>query len=424
MNFPRKIYCIGIGGIGLSALAQYLKALGHDVTGSDREASRVTELLESKGIRVAVPQDAKNIQEGMGLVIYSAAVPEDNPERIRARELGIPQMNYFEALGKATEGKRVVAVAGTHGKTTTTAMIAKILADAEHSPSAIVGSIVTDFGSNFLEGSSDIVVVEACEYKRHFLQLAPEVLVITNIELDHTDYYKDLDDLIAGFRSLAQKARVVVADSSNPSVAKALAGLSAVVEYSGAQAPELQLIGEFNRMNARAAKSAVRALDPDLTEEEIDASLKAFKGTWRRFEYKGTTASGALVFDDYAHHPTAIRKTLEGARGKFPGKKIIVAFHPHLYSRTKDLFEGFTEELAKADAVVLAPIYPAREVDTGEVSSELLAEAIRSTNPNAQAVGGFKEVERYLDESGGEGDIIITMGAGDIYKVADKLVHP
>ncbi len=424
MESPEKIYCIGIGGIGLSALAQYLKALGHDVKGSDREASRVTELLESKDIPVAIPQEAENVRGDTQLVIYSAAVPEDNPERVRARELGIPQASYFEALGKATEGKRVIAVAGTHGKTTTTAMIAKILADAGRSPSAIVGSIVIDFGSNFLDGTSDIIVVEACEYKRHFLNLSPEILVVTNIELDHTDYYRDLDDLITGFRSLAEKARIVVADTTNSAVAKALAGLSVrVIEYRNEQVPALQLIGEFNRMNARAAKTAVHSLDPAIEDGGMDASLKAFRGTWRRFEYKGKTSAGALVFDDYAHHPTAICKTLQGVREKFPAKKIIIAFHPHLYSRTRDLFGDFTEELSKADVVILAPIYPAREIDTGEVSSELLASAIRKIHPHARAISSFEEIEIYLREHAEEGDVIVTMGAGDIYKVADALTQ-
>src|SRR6185437_14948190 len=303
----KKAYFIGIGGIGMSALAQYMKDRGTDVSGSDREASPVTELLGSKGVPVIIGQKAENVPQNADLVVYSEAVWEDNPERERAKELGARQISYFEALGEATEGKRAIAVAGTHGKTTTTGMIAKILADAGAKPYAIVGSIVQDFGSNYLKGDSDIFVVEACEYKRDFLSLAPHVLVITNIEWDHTDYYKDLADLQSAFRTLMEKVPAdgaIVTDAKHPNIAPILQGFQTrTIDHTVESAYDLRLPGEFNRNNARAAAAAARFLLPDIAEDSIATSLSHFHGTWRRFEYKGKTKKGADVYDDYAHHP-------------------------------------------------------------------------------------------------------------------------
>lgn len=417
----QKAYFIGIGGIGMSALAQLLKDSGWQVSGSDREESPTTELLERKGISVTIGQKTENVPRDATLVIYTEAAWEDNPERMRAKELGLPQSSYFEALGDVSAGRRTVAVAGTHGKTTTTAMTARILKDAGASPSAVVGSIVQDFGSNYLGGDSDILVVEACEYKRDFLTLSPEILVVTNIEFDHTDYYKDLADVQRAFRTLMEKAEVIVTDATHENIAPLLIGLSArIIDYRSEGAYELSLPGEFNADNARAAAAAVRAIYPEVSESTIAESLKGFAGTWRRFEYKGKTKRGADVYDDYAHHPTAIAKTLAELRKKTSGK-IYVAFHPHLYSRTRDLFEGFAQAFTDADRVLIAPIYAAREVDDGTVSNTTLAEAIAKNGREAKPAD-FGEILRYFETEPGEGDIVMTMGAGDIYKVADELV--
>jgi UDP-N-acetylmuramate--alanine ligase len=348
---------IGIGGIGMSALAQYLTDQGVSVSGSDREESPTTELLESKGIHVSLVQKAENVLADAGTVIYSEAVPEDNPERVRAKELGIREVSYFEALGEATRGKKVLAVAGTHGKTTTTGMLAKILSDAGASPTAIVGSIVRDFGSNYLKGNSDLFVVEACEYKRDFLTLSPQVLVITNIEWDHTDYYGDIDDVKAAFWQLAEKVPRDGAIITNPESSLSpdvLAGLvPQIIDYTKEPAYEPKFPGDFNIANARAAAAAARFVVPSLTDKQIAESIRAFQGSWRRFEYKGKTANGADVYDDYAHHPTAVRVTLEASRAKFPGKNVIVAFHPHLYSRTRDLLDAFSKAFAGASQVYM-----------------------------------------------------------------------
>lgn len=426
MIFPKRIHCVGIGGIGVSALAQYLQHEGHTVSGSDRSPSHVTALLEKKGIEVIVGHE-KLLPSDVEFVIYSDAVPADNSERVEALKRGIPQMTYFEALGKVSEGKRTIAICGTHGKTTTTAMIAKMLVDLGASPTAIIGSLTKDFESNFVPGTSDLFVVEACEYRRHFHHILPSVLVITNVELDHTDYYKDLDDMVDAFRTMAAKvppSGVIVANTQQEVTRRVTLGqIVTVIDYTFEYSPDLRLIGEFNKMNAKAAKAAVKAVLPRVSDAELDASLREFKGTWRRFEFIGETPEGALVFDDYAHHPTAIRETLKAARERFPGKKITVAFHPHLYSRTKSLFQEFTESFSEADEAIIAPIYAAREEPDSSVSNALLAAQTKTRHGTAMAIESFIEIGEALKRESGAGDIIITMGAGDIYKVAEAIVQ-
>lgn len=405
----------------MSALAQFLHDEGVQVSGSDREESPTTELLTSKGIEVVIGQKAGNVPEDADLVIYTEAAWEDNVERARAKELGIRQQSYFEALGEVSKRKRTIAVAGTHGKTTTTAMLAKILFDVGAAPTAVVGSIVKDFGSNYLRGTSDLLVVEACEYKRDFLTLSPEILVVTNIEWDHTDYYSDLADVQRAFRALMEKTETIVTDVTNENIAPLLVGLSArIIDYRSGPAYDTKLPGEFNIDNARAAAAAARAIFPEISDSTIYSTIANFSGTWRRFEYKGKTKRGAEVYDDYAHHPTAIAKTLAELKKKTTGN-IYVAFHPHLFSRTRDLFEGFSHAFTDAYRVIIAPIYAAREVDDGTVSNTTLAEAITKNGVEAKA-GGFTEIRRYFETEPGEGDSIMTMGAGDIYKVADELV--
>lgn len=423
----RIVFFSGIGGIGMSGLAQLMTDRGDTVVGSDRAESPTTDLLTKQGIRVIIGQDAANVPEDAALLVYTTAVPEDNPERVRARELAIPEQSYFEALGGVSVGMRTVAVAGTHGKTTTTGMLAKILADAGARPTGIIGSIVEDFGSNYLPGDSDLFVVEACEYERHFLELSPDVLVITNIEFDHSDYYQDLPDVQAAFRALMEKVPAhgfIITDTEAPTIQPLLEGLAAtVVDYASEPARELRLPGAFNQMNARAASAAARMVLPVLEEGSIRASLAAFRGTWRRFEFKGKTARGADVYDDYAHHPTAIRETLRALREKTQTLgRIFVAFHPHLYSRTRDLLDGFARAFGDADRVLIAPIFAAREIDDGTVSSELLAARIRAEGVDARAAT-FAEIERVLADEPAAGDVIMTMGAGDIYKVADILAR-
>lgn len=419
----KKVHFIGIGGIGMSALAQLMLDHGAEITGSDRDVSPVTGLLEKKGIKVIIGQKAENVPTDAEIMVYSDSVPESNPERVCARKLGITSFSYFQMLGKVLEGKKTVAVAGTHGKTTTTGMLAKILKDAGASPTAVVGSIVKDFGSNYLHGDSDIFVVEACEYKNHLLELSPQVLVVTNLEWDHTDFFPSLAALQETFRKAIEKVPAdgtIATDPNNKNIAPILKGAKAkIIDYTKELFHELNLIGEFNQNNAQAAAAAARVAFPEIQNTSIYGSLLTFQGTWRRFEYKGKNKNGAEVYDDYAHHPTAVKETLHALREKTKNR-IIVAFHPHLYSRTRDLLDEFATAFHDADRVIIAPIYAARETNDGSVSSEILAERIRATGTEATALD-FDAIENELSEVE-SGDIIMTMGAGDIYKVADALV--
>jgi len=435
-NGVGKAHFIGIGGVGMSALAQMMKGNGTVVTGSDRAESPMTELLEKKGIKVIIGQKAENVPEDAEAVVFSDAVLADNPERARATELGIPQFSYFQMLGKISEGKMTVAVAGTHGKTTTTGMLTKILSDAGASPTAIIGSIVKDFDSNYLApssakategtaGTSDIFIVEACEYRDHLLELSPKILVINNLEWDHTDWFPSLKAVQETFRKAVAKVPAdgfIVTDTHAPNIAPILTAARArIVDYVLEPAYELRVSAGFNQMNARAAAAAARVIIPDISNTTIAASLAAFHGTWRRFEYKGKTAQGADVYDDYAHHPTAVKETLRALRKASPRGKVFVAFHPHLYSRTRDLLDEFATAFTDADKVFIAPIFAARETDDRTISNKILAERIRASGTDAAALDSFDAIENAFAEAK-EGDVVMTMGAGDIYKVADALI--
>jgi len=435
MMKAKNIHMIGISGVGMSALAQLLAHEGKRVTGSDNAWFPTLTAVEKLGISVPIGYATSNVPKDVELAIHTDAAHMDNVERAEVARRGIPDISYFNALGEVSKGKKTVAVAGTHGKTTTTGMLAAILRDAGASPTAVVGSIVKDFGSNYLAGDSDLFVVEACEYRDHLLELSPWVLVLNNIEWDHTDYFKSLEALQETFRKAIEKVPADGAIITNPSdkniaplLRQGYAGQARIIDYTKEPAYTLRLPGEFNQMNARAAAAAARFVLPTITDATIAESLAAFHGTWRRFEYKGKTKNGADVYDDYAHHPTAIRLTLKALRAKVNGptslklrraSKIIVAFHPHLYSRTRDLLDEFAVAFTDADHVYIAPIYPAREVDDGSISSEILAERIRATGTEASALD-FDAIERVLNAAE-QGDTVITMGAGDIYKVADAI---
>ncbi len=421
----KKVYFIGIGGVGMSALAQLLSHEGVSVLGSDRDDSPTTEMLRKRNIQVFTTQQASNVPEDADAIVYSDAVPADSSERTRADALGIVQYSYFQMLGKVSADKKTIAVSGTHGKTTTTGMLAYVLNKAGAKPTAVVGSIVRDFNSNYLAGDSDLFVVEACEYNNHLLELSPTVLIINNLEWDHTDYFKSLLELQNTFRKAISNilpGGVLITDTSNKNIIPLLNGITVpVIDYTKEEIPELLLPGEFNKMNARAASAAARFIIPNISNEVIVSALSTFHGTWRRFEYKGKTKKGADVYDDYAHHPTAIRATLEALRAKTKGK-IIVAFHPHLYSRTRDLLGDFAMAFSSADEVVIAPIYAAREVDDGTISNSILAESIVKNGTKASAVNSFTEISSYLNKHTDINDVIMTMGAGDIYKVSDMLI--
>ncbi len=398
----RRIYSIGIGGIGLSALARFLYHEGNVVSGSDVASSPVTGGLERDGIRVFRGHDAARITRDIDEVIYSTAIPDENPELRRARELGIPTLTYPQALGEASERYKTVAIAGTHGKTTTTAMVARIFQAAGLKPTVVLGSLLREEKSNFIAGDGPYLIVEACEYRRAFLNLHPFILVVTNIEAEHLDYYRDLKDVRSAFDELAAKV---------PPGGHVIRE----VDYAGEDAPPLQVIGAHNRKNAQAALAAARAagIAPDVAR----AALSDFTGTWRRQEHKGKTKGGADVYDDYAHHPTEIRATLAAFREVFPRKRIIAVFQPHLYSRTKLLLDDFAKSFSDADEVYVAPIYAAREENDPTITGALLAEKIQS----GRYAEDLDALGKELEGKGGDA-LVITLGAGDIYKLAERLV--
>lgn len=405
----RTTHFIGIGGIGISAVARMFLLEGKRVSGSDVAESEVTEGLKEAGATIFIGEDAKNVPTDCDLVIYTIAIDKDNAELAEAKKRAIPMLTYPEALGIISKEKYTIAITGTHGKTTTTAMIAKIMMDVGLDPTVIVGSFLNDTKTNFVAGKSRYLVVEGCEYRRSFLNLSPRILVILNIDVDHLDYYKDLDDIKSAFAELAAKVPkdgILIND---------FGGIALPIDF------KLKIPGKHNLENAKAALAVARALK--VPEEKALASLSAFSGTWRRFEYRGKAKNAALVYDDYGHHPHEIEATLQGARELFSTQKIVIVFQPHLYSRTKDHFAAFGKCFARADAVILLPIYAAREKDPGDINSQMVADEIKKNNTDAHFAETFAQAAALAEKLSSADDLILTLGAGETNKVADLLVH-
>jgi len=419
----KKIYCVGIGGVGLSALAQLFADRGIAVSGSDRTPSLITDMLKKKKIDVYFDK-MSHIDESYDICVYSIAVSESHPDRVKARELGIKEMTYPEALGEISKEYYTIAVAGTHGKTTTTGMIADILIDGELEPTVVVGSMLKRYNSNYIKGNGDILVVEACEYKKSFLNLKPNMIVITNIDEDHLDFYKDLEDIKDAFKEFVGKL-----DQTGTVVCNLCDNIvGSVVDETFAHIEDYSLVsliknpgvrGEHNMQNAKAASAVASLLS--VAEETIGDSLSHFQSTWRRMEEKGKTKTGALVIDDYAHHPTEVKATLGALKEKIGDGKLVVVFQPHLYSRTKIFYKDFAKALDIADNIILLPIYAAREEEDKEVKSEMISELIDSDK--VKLVDDFDDAVSKIEELDlSERDILVTMGAGDVYLICDKLV--
>jgi UDP-N-acetylmuramate--alanine ligase len=421
------VHFIGIGGIGMSALARYFLHEGKVVSGSDRARSIITDALVREGVSFYDTQTGANIRRDIDLVVYTEAMLHDHEELIAAREKRIPCVNYFEALGLVANPYYLIAVSGTHGKTTTTAMVIDVLEAAGLDPTAVVGSLRSKTKSNFRSGKSKYCIVEACEYRRDFLHLRPSILVITNIEAEHLDYYRDLADIQDAFSELARSVPedgFIICNPSDPNVAPVLKSAQAqIVDYKKLIDPLLRLRtpGVHTFLNAGAVLGIAQALRID--QEVARQALEDFAGTWRRSEYIGETEKGAVVYDDYGHHPTEIETTLKGFRERYPERRMIVAFQPHLHSRTEDFFDRFVEALTVADEIVLAPIFEARKEIEHTMSSEKLAAAIeKRTGKKAKAFPSYEAVVEYLTRHTGTGDFIITMGAGAINTVAEMIV--
>ncbi|MBY0309611.1 UDP-N-acetylmuramate--L-alanine ligase [Patescibacteria group bacterium] len=420
----KRIHFIGIGGIGMSALVRFFLHEGREVSGSDRSTSAITEALAAEGATVCSSQRATNITPDIELVVYTEAMMHDHEEMVAARSLGVPMVNYFEALGLVANEYYLIAVAGSHGKTTTTAMLIDILEVAGFDPTAIVGSLRAKTGSNFRAGKSKYAIVEACEFRRDFLHLNPDVLVITNIDYEHVDYYKDLADVQSAFRTLAEKVPkegFVIADTTHAHVVPVVTGLTAmVVDYRPHIRLEqsIKLPGLHNRMNAAAATAAARVIGiPSSVSTE---ALEGFSGTWRRFEYKGKV-NGALVYDDYAHHPKENAAAIAGARELYPHKQLVVVFQSHTYTRTHELFVDFAEALARADQVIMLPIYSAREENESGVTAESLVDAINAIGTPAKFVPTSEAAVALVQQTATPDSIVLVMGAGDVTKVASLL---
>ncbi len=426
----KKVYFIGIGGIGISAIAHMLLLEGKTVIGSDRDETKVTEELTKAGAVIFIGQKAENVPADCDLIVYTVAVPVDNPEFVKAKILNIPMLSYPQTLDFISREKYTIAISGTHGKTTTTAMTAKVLIDLGLDPTVIVGSLLKNStdqstSTNFVLGKSKYLVVEADEYRKSFHNLHPSILVITNLDEDHLDFYKDLADIQESFLFLVRqlpKDGFLICDTKLPNLAPLIKEAKCqVIDYQEMTIGKLLVPGEHNRSDAKAATAVAKALNLD--QEKTSKALSEFTGTWRRFEYKGKTASGALVYDDYAHNPQKVKAAIQGARELYPDKRLVIVFQPHLFSRTKLLINEFATSFNQADEVILTPIFPAREVFDPTINSEMLAEKIKPNCPKVSVFSDFKSIEEYLKKTLDSNDVLITMGAGEQYKIGEALLN-
>lgn len=450
---PQAVHFIGIGGISMSGLAEILMGEGFKITGSDAHHSELTAHLEAGGAVVYYGQKAENIKDGIDVVVYTAAIHEDNPEFMEVKRRGIPLMTRAELLGQMMRNyKEAIAISGTHGKTTTTSMITEIFLEAENDPTISVGGILPSIGGNIRVGGPEYFVTEACEYTNSFLSFYPTTAVVLNIEADHLDFFKDLDDIRRSFCRFVEKVPedgTVIIGSEIKNYEEIVAGAKGkvitfgtsnesdykgrIVCYDELGCPtfnlyingnkwdriKLNVQGEHNMYNALAAIAVAK--EAGIGIESIKRGLAHFTGTNRRFEKKGELKGGITVIDDYAHHPQEIEATLRAA-ANYPHKRIWCVFQPHTYSRTKAFLDEFAKALSLADCVVLADIYAARESDTLGVSSADIVSRLEEKGVKAWYLPTFDEIETFILENCIQGDLLITMGAGDIVKVGEELL--
>ena len=455
INFqkPVHIHFIGIGGISMSGLAEILLKEGFTVSGSDRESGALTEHLTQLGATIFYPQKAENIIEGIDVVVYTAAIHEDNEEFMAAKAKNLPMMSRAELLGQLMKNyKTPIAISGTHGKTTTTSMLSHILLAADSDPTISVGGILEAIGGNIRVGNSDVFVTEACEYTNSFLHFLPLISIILNVEEDHMDFFKDIDDIRNSFNKFAQilpedgylvinknieqleaitkdtTCKVITYSETDEADYQATniafdslgnASFDLLVQGTFVDRVTLSVAGTHNVSNALSTIATAQILGIDVPT--IKKGLLSFVGTKRRFEYKGEL-QGVTIIDDYAHHPTEIRATLTSA-ANYPHRELWCIFQPHTYTRTKAFFHEFAEALSLADHVIMADIYAARETDTLGVSSKMLAEEIVKLGCDAYYFSSFKEIENFVKKTCIHGDVLITMGAGDVVNIGDSLLH-
>ena len=449
---PLHIHFIGIGGLSMSGLAEIL--LGEDfiVSGSDAKESPLTDALEKKGAKIFYGQRASNIGDDVEVVVYTAAIHPDNPEFACAAEKGLPMLTRAQLLGQIMRNYDTpIAVSGTHGKTTTTSMISQILLEADCDPTISVGGILPSIGGNIRVGNSETFVTEACEYTNSFLSFFPRISIILNMDADHLDFFKDIDDIRRSFRRFAELLPAdgaLIINADTPHYEDIIEGLPCrVITYGlehdaqyqaaditydkyghasftvlkdGKKAGSfyLKVPGIHNVSNALAAIALAHLLG--ISDDVTARGLGSFTGTERRFQYKGEVA-GVTIIDDYAHHPTEIQATLHAAQN-YPHKKIWCVFQPHTYTRTKALLPEFAQALTLADHVVLADIYAAREKNTIGISSQDLQREIQELGTPCEYFPTFDEIENFLLKSCTQGDLLITMGAGDVVNIGEHLL--
>lgn len=436
----KHVHLVGIGGISMRPLGLVLKGMGMRVTGSDMSASDSTRELKEKGIPVCIGHQAENIA-GADCIIRTAAARNDNPEIAAARMAGVPVFERAQAWGVIMKAYRnAICVSGTHGKTTTTSMVTHIMMEAELDPTVMIGGYLPLLHAGHRVGNGDTIILESCEYCDSFLNFKPTIAVILNIEADHLDYFKDLEAIQKSFRKFASLSTDgIIANGDDPHVAEALQGMDYItfgldpknciharnvsadwqhfdVICDGAFYCHLDLgvLGRHNMLNALAA--AGTAWRMGVPGEVVSRGLASFRGAQRRLEFKGQY-NGADVYDDYAHHPDELSATIAAVRS-MDYNRIILAFQPHTYSRTKALFDDFVTQLKKADQVVLAEIYAARENNTIGISSMDLAKQI----PGAVYCETLQDVTAYLAKTAGPEDVVLTVGAGDIYRAGEALL--
>lgn len=454
INFkkPIHIHFIGIGGISMSGLAEILLEEGFTISGSDSRESDLTRRLADSGAHIIYGQSAANITDDIDVVVYTAAIHPDNPEFTCASVKGLPMLTRAQLLGQIMKNYQIpIAVSGTHGKTTTTSMASHILMEAGCDPTISVGGILPSIGGNIRVGQSETFITEACEYTNSFLSFFPKISLILNIDADHLDFFKDIDDIRHSFREFARllpEDGTLIINADTPCYETITNGLSCqVITYSlkaeadytarGIEYDEFghpsftalchgEPIGKFslhipgihNVSNALASIALATRLG--ITPELIQKGFSSFYGTDRRFQYKGKVGE-VTVIDDYAHHPTEIRATLNAARN-YPHKTIWCVFQPHTYTRTKALLPEFAEALTLADKVVLADIYAAREKNTIGISSADLQSKIQESGTECHYFPTFDEIENFLLKNCSPGDLLITMGAGDVVKIGETLL--
>ncbi len=454
INFqqPVHVHFIGIGGISMSGLAEILLKEGFRISGSDNKESALTDHLEKLGATVFYGQKASNIISGIDAVVYTAAIHDDNDEYREAVSRGLPMLSRAELLGQLmTNYETSVAVAGTHGKTTTTSMLSHILLAGRKNPTISVGGILKAIGGNIRVGGSKVFVTEACEYTNSFLHFFPKIGIILNIDADHLDFFKDLDDIRRSFHRFAcliPEDGTLIINGEIPNLSEITDDLKCRVitygndpsfDYSASHISHdelgeasfdlvrhgevidrisLSVSGDHNVSNALASIAAADLLCVSLADSKT--GLKEFHGTDRRFEYKGEV-NGITIIDDYAHHPTEIKASLTAAHN-YPHKKIWCIFQPHTYTRTKLLFPEFVDALTAADHIILAEIYAARETDTLGISSKNIADALTERGCDAYYFSSFSEIQDFCMEKCQKGDLLITMGAGDVVNIGEELL--